>query len=138
MTLEERLAQAEAALLDFQSEQPRSREDAREAAEAWLAEARHVTAIDLAPVFTGGGSLHPANMKAAIEAFIVASPEFERWLLSHVDGRSLLPQKKRQAKVQELEKAVRGAEKAVARDRLANQQRKVEVHLAAFEDGARV
>jgi hypothetical protein len=42
MTPEQKLEQARAQLLDFQSRHPRSREDVQETAEKWLADARRV------------------------------------------------------------------------------------------------
>jgi hypothetical protein len=118
MTGEERLDQAKAALLDFQSKHPRSREDVQEGAERWLADACRVSEFDLGGYLAGGGSLQRDHLASAIDAFVIASPEFAAWVREQVDAGGLMPRKKCEAEQAKLEKAVRDAETALVRARL--------------------
>ena len=135
MTAADQLAQARAALLEFQSEHPRSREDVQEGAEAWLRDARRVTHLDVAGYIAGGGSLHPDHLRAAVDAFIVDGEAFASWLKAGIDGASLLPRKKRDAELKRLEKAVKDAETAIVRAELEADKAAAEAKLAALEGG---
>jgi hypothetical protein len=133
MTLEDKLADARAALIDFQSANPRSREDVHESAEAWLADARRVTRLDVAGYVAGGGSLHPDHLNAAVLAFVVESDAFASWLTAGIDSGQLLPRKKRGGEIKRLQKAVQSCETAIVREQLEADKSAAEQKLAELE-----
>jgi hypothetical protein len=130
MTPEGKLEQARAALLGFESANPRAKEDLREAAEAWIADARHVVALDVTAAVSGG--LQREHLASVIDAFTVASPAFRDWLLAQVNDVGLISRKQRDGELKRLQKAVRDADAAVARAGLEAEKRAVEERLAAL------
>jgi hypothetical protein len=130
VTGEEKLVQAKAALLDFQSKHPRSREDVQEGAVQWLADARRVTQMDVGGYIAGGGSLHPDHMAAAVTAYVVGSEGFAAWLMEQVDAGGLLPRRKREGEIKRLAKVVSDAETAIVRAQLEADTAAAEAKLA--------
>jgi hypothetical protein len=131
--LEDKLAEARAARLDFQSAHPRAKEDVAEGAAAWLADARRVTRLDVAGYIAGGGSLHHEHLNAAVTAFVVDSDAFASWMTAGIESAQLLPRKKRDAELKRLAKAVKDAETAIVREQLEAEKTAAEVKLAALE-----
>jgi hypothetical protein len=131
--LEYKLASSREALIDFQSEHPRSREDVVEAAEGWLADAKRVTALDVGACIAGG--LQHEHLNRAILSFVVDSDAFASWLKAGIDGGSLIPRRKRDGEIKRLEKAVRDAETAIVREQLEAEKTAAETKLAALERG---
>jgi len=126
--------EARAKLAAFEAEQPQSIESAQQCATDWLERARQVTALDLAPVFRGGGELNYDHLYRAILAYVVGSEGFAQWVSSQLPA-DLLPEKKRSAQLKKLHTAVGEAEKALVRAELEAQQEQTAAKLAALERG---
>jgi hypothetical protein len=129
----EKLEQAKAELLDFQSRHPRSREDVAEAADEWLAGAQKVSAFDLATVLGGGGVLDRDHLRAVVDAFVISSSQFAAWVAEEVDARGLMSRKKQFAELAKLERAVSDAERDIVRAQLEAEKAAVESRLAELE-----
>jgi hypothetical protein len=130
-----RLAEAQAALVEFESRNPRSREDVQEGVAQWVADARKVSAVDIGGVIAGGGSLQHDHLGGVVRAYVLASDDFATWLANQVDARGLLPCKKRESELKRLQKAVADAEKAIVREKLEADRAAAEAELAKLDGG---
>lgn len=132
--LQDKLADAREALLDFESANPRSKEDAREAAESWLETAVAVAAFDVAGA-VGGAGLQREHLALALDAYTVTSEQFRSWVLAQASGDGLLSRKDRDKRLASLRKTVQSAETAIVREQLEADKQAAEMKLAALERG---
>jgi hypothetical protein len=132
----ERLEQARAELLDFESQHPRSREHVQESCGELAQERRECDGSQLERDGLVRGSFHAPQIGQAIVAFVVQSEEFGAWLREQADDGSLLPRKKRDAELKRLERAGREADTAIVRERLEREKRAAETKLAELAQGA--